>query len=422
MKNNVPSANSPSSSFVIDNLKEAVTLSPLVRERRFANIGEADLGRVKNAYIVIESGLIKELGSGPVPLHYRHLPCFDAKGGIALPGLVDAHTHPIFAGTRSHEFCMRLNGATYQDIAAAGGGILSTVTQTRSASAQDLQTLVQNRLTTFAKHGVTTVEMKSGYGLSVDEELRHLRILNQIAGEVDQTLTITCLAMHAVPRDQPNAKAWGDLCAKELLPIVAEEKLAHAVDAFVEAGYFSVDDCETYFATAQKLGLGIRIHADEFSDAGAAACAARFSALSADHLQFASDEGIRAMGKAGVTALLLPGTSLYTSIPYTDARPFLTAGCAVGLATDFNPGSCPVDNLRLVMTMGALHCKLSMAQAIAAVTWVPAGSLRVADRKGALAIGMDADILLLPLGSAEEFVADLGRTNPTKVFARGKEI
>ena len=407
---------------MIENLNEAVTLAPLVRDRRFAKIEENDLGRVKNAYVVVVDGKIKEVGSGSVPSAYRRLPSFDGKGGLAVPGLVDAHTHPIFAGTRSNEFCMRLNGATYQDIAAAGGGILATVSQTKSASDDQLKTLVQDRLTAFAKHGVTTIEMKSGYGLSVSEELRHLRILNQMASTSDQTLVITCLAMHAVPKDQPNAKAWGDLCAKELLPIVAKEKLAHAVDAFVEAGYFSVEDCEAYFAAAQKLGLGIRIHADEFSDAGAAACAARFSALSADHLQFASAAGIRAMGETGVTALLLPGTSLYTSIPYTDARPFLAAGCAVGLATDFNPGSCPVDNLRLVLTMGALHCKLSMAQAIAAVTWVPAKSLRMSHRKGALCPGMDADILVLPLKSAEEFVADLGRTTPLGVFAHGNSI
>lgn len=409
----------PSPAFVIENLREAITLAPLVRDRRFTRIQDSDLGRIANAHIVVEAGKIKHIGTGDLPQEYRKWSTFDGKGGIAVPGLVDAHTHPIFAGTRAGEFCQRLGGATYQQIAAAGGGIQSTVLHTQVATDAQLLTLAQNRLKTFASHGVTTVEMKSGYGLSVSEELRHLRILSQIAQDTNLTLAVTCLALHAVPKDQSSGKAWGDLCARELLPIVAKENLAHAVDAFIEDGYFSADDCKEYFLAAQKLGLGIRIHADEFSDANAAACAAAYRALSADHLQFASEAGIQAMAKAGVTALLLPGTSLYTSIPYTDARPFLNAGCPVGLATDYNPGSCPVDNLRLVMTMGALHCRLSMAQAIAAVTWVPAGSLRLSDRKGALQPGMDADIVVLPLNSAEEFVADLGRARPQAVFARG---
>lgn len=412
----------PQHDFLIYNLREAITLAPLAKQKRFHNIAESDLGRVSDAHIVVVAGRIQQVGSGPIAAEHRRLPAFDAKGGIALPGLVDAHTHSIFAGSRANEFCLRLNGATYQEIAAAGGGIQSSVHATKSASDETLQTLVTERLQTFASHGVTTVEMKSGYGLSVSEELRHLRILNHIKTYSPQTLAITCLALHAVPKDQASARSWIELCAKELLPIVAQEKLAHAVDAFIEAGYFSNEDCKPYFDAAQKLGLSIRIHADEFSDAKAAAFAAQYKALSADHLQYANRDGIKAMAQAGVTALLLPGTSLYTSIPYTDARPFLEAGCAVGFATDFNPGSCPVDNLRLVMTMGALHCKLSMAQAIAAVTWVPAGSLRLADHKGALGIGMDADIVVLPLKSGEEFVADLGRAKPHAVFARGRQI
>lgn len=407
---------------VIENLSEAITLAPLVKDQRFTKIQSDDLGRVSKAYIVLESGKIKHVGTGSIAKEYRTYPTFDAEGGIAVPGLVDAHTHPIFAGSRANEFCMRLNGATYQQIAEAGGGIQATVHKTKNATDEELISLLKERLNTFAHNGVTTAEVKSGYGLSIAQELRHLRLLNRVAAERSQTLAVTCLALHAVPKDQPNAKTWGDLCARELLPIVANEKLAHAVDAFIEAGYFSVDDCKEYFSAAQKLGLAIRIHADEFSDAKAAACAAEYKALSADHLQYATRDGIQAMAKAGVVALLLPGTSLYTSIPYTDARPFIEAGCAVGLATDFNPGSCPVDNLRLVMTMGALHCNLSMAQAIAAVTWIPAKSLRLEKRKGALTLGMDADVVVLPVSSAEDFVADLGRTKPSAVFCSGKLI
>ena len=405
--------------FVITGLTEAITLEPLATSKKFTGITTSDLGRVANAWIAVENGKIAGVGSGTPSSKFKMFTQVDGKGCIALPGLIDAHTHPVFAGLRAKEFCMRLDGATYQDIAKLGGGIQSSVSNTANATDQDLEALVRERLTTFAGHGVTTVEMKSGYGLTVAEELRHLRIIQKVTQAAPQTVVATCLALHAVPKDQPTAKTWADLCARELLPVVAKEKLAHAVDAFIEAGYFSVSDCESYLDAAVKLGLSIRLHADEFSDAGAAACAAKYNALSADHLQFASYAGIKAMAKSGTVALLLPGTSLYTSIPYTDSRPFKDAGCAVGLATDFNPGSCPVDNLRLVLTMGALHCKLTMAEALAAVTWVPARSLRLENSKGALTTGRDADILLMPLSSCEEFVADLGRTKPRAVYGRG---
>jgi imidazolonepropionase len=404
---------------IIKNLNEAISLAPLASERRFTGIQANDLGRINQAWIVFENGTILDLGSGEPPKAYAGLPEFDGSGCIALPGLIDAHTHLVFAGVRADEFCMRLDGASYQDIAERGGGIQSSVRRSAQTTDDTLESLMRQRLQTFAGHGVTTVEVKSGYGLSVSEELRHLRIIKKVAQSSLQTIKATCLALHATPKDQPSPRAWAQLCAQELLPRVKREGLADAVDAFIETGYFSVEDCKPYLNKAQELGLPVRLHADEFSDSQAAACAAAYNALSADHMQFASKEGIAAMANGGVVALLLPGTSLYTSIPYTDSRPLKDAGCPVGLATDFNPGSCPVDNLRLVLTIGALHCKLTMAEAIAAVTWIPARSLRVEASKGALTPGRDADILLMPLQNCEEFVADLGRTKPAAVWAKG---
>lgn len=412
----------PTSPFVLTHLAEIATLSPLVQGQRFTQIADKDLGRIKDGWIAVANGRIIETGSGSIAPEFQTWTEVDCHGGIAVPGLIDAHTHPLFAGSRANEFCMRLDGKTYQEIASAGGGIQSTVKSTKEATDDELENLLRQRLSVFASHGVTTVEVKSGYGLSIKEELRHLKILRKVALSSPMTLYVTCLALHAVPRDMPSARAWSEACAKDLLPEVARLKLADAVDAFIEAGYFSSEDCTPYFDAAQKLGLGIRVHADEFSNAAAASEAAKYHAESADHLQFASSEGIRAMAKANVTALLLPGTSLYTSIPYTNARPFIEAGCAVGLATDYNPGSCPVDNLRLVLTMGALHCKLSMAEAIAAITWVPARSLKLQKSKGALTAGMDADILVMPLPTLEDFVADLGRTKPLAVYAKGSRL
>jgi imidazolonepropionase len=408
--------------FVLTNLRETITMAPLAEAGRFTRVTSQDLGRVADSWIAVSGDKIAAVGTGAIDPKFQSYPTTDCAGGIALPGLIDSHTHPVFAGIRANEFCMRLDGKTYQEIAAAGGGIQSSVTNTKNATDSDLLELLRERLRVFASHGVTTVEMKSGYGLTVDEELRHLRLIRTESARSAQTVYATCLALHAVPKNQSSAKVWADTCARDLLPKVKAENLADAVDAFIENGYFSVSDCENYFQTAKSLGLATRLHADEFSDAGGAECAARFNAQSADHLQFASAQGIRAMSAAGVVATLLPGTSLYTSIPYTDSRPFKDADCSVALATDFNPGSCPVDNLRLVLTMGALHCKLTMAEALAAVTWVAARALRLESSKGALTAGRDADILVMPLGGAEEFVADLGRTKPRAVYARGSLI
>lgn len=412
----------PAKQVLIKNLKQAVTLKPLADAGKFTSIESNDLGIIDNAWIALDNETIVGIGQGTADSKYSNFEALDFSGCLAFPGLIDAHTHPVFAGIRANEFCMRLDGASYQDIAKSGGGIQSSVKNTAATRDEQLAQLVRHRMITFAEHGVTTIEMKSGYGLSIEEELRHLRLIKKVAEQSSQTIVATCLALHAVPEQQPSAKAWADLCAEKLLPTVKAEKLADAVDAFIEDGYFSTGDCDFYLKTAQKLGLSIRLHADEFSNTGAAKCAAKFQALSADHLQYADEDGIKAMAKAGVVALLLPGTSLYTSIPYTDSRPFKSAGCPVGLATDFNPGSCPVDNLRLVMTVGALHCKLTMAEAVAAVTWVPARSLRRENKKGALTVGRDADILIMPIGSCEEFVADLGRTKPRAVFARGQRL
>ncbi|NBQ54364.1 MAG: hypothetical protein EBU49_12415 [Proteobacteria bacterium] len=269
-------------SFIIKNLTEAVTLEPLARAGRFINISADDLGRIKNAWIAVENGKISAIGSNEIPENYKSWKQIDGSGCIALPGLIDAHTHLVFAGIRADEFCMRLDGATYQEIAAKGGGIQSSVRNSSQASDELLENLCLSRLQNFAEHGVTTVEAKSGYGLSIKEELRHLRILKKVAAKSAQTLSPTCLALHAIPKDQPSAKAWAELCAKELLPTVQSENLADAVDAFIEEGYFSVDDAKPYLDKAQALGLPIRLHADEFSDAKAALCAAKYKSLSAD--------------------------------------------------------------------------------------------------------------------------------------------
>lgn len=410
------------SATLLTGIGELVTLAPLAAERRVTLIKDADLGRLSGAWLAVRDGRVESFGTGSPPSTYASYARHDAKGALVMPGLIDAHTHPIFAGSRAGEFVQRANGATYQEIAAAGGGIRATMNATRAASDDELLGLVSQRLRRALALGITTVETKSGYGLSVPEELRMLRILARARPLTPQTLSITCLALHAASPEHQSLRAYADACVHELLPVVAREKLADTVDAFVEAGYFSVEDTASYAVAARALGLGVRLHADEFSDAGAAEAAAAWHALSADHLQYASGRGIEAMAAAGVTAVILPGTSLYTKIPFTQARRFVDAGCAVAIATDFNPGSCQVDNLAMLATVAAVQSGFRPAEAIAGVTFVAAQALGLLEHKGALASGYDADWQVIDLPSIEAWLADFGRAVPREVWIAGKKV
>ena len=410
------------SHILVTNIGELVTLAPLAKEKRAHRVTSNDLGILRNAWMTIESGKIAKTGTGQAPeIPHGGVLC-DAHGGLVMPGLIDCHTHPVFAGIRAREFCMRLEGKTYQEIAAAGGGIKASTTATRAASEEELLAGTLARLESFLRHGVTSLEAKSGYGLSVDSELKQLRVLRAASRKTPQHMTVTCLALHAVPPEHTSAADWAREAAETLLPRVVSENLADCVDAFVENGYFPAADARPWLDAAKKAGLRIRLHADEFSDSGCAPLAAEYSAESADHLQFASDAGVKAMAEKGVAAVLLPGTSIYSNIPYTNSRKFIDAGCAVAVATDYNPGSCVADNLPMIATIAALHCKLKPAEAIAAVTYAAAYALRLHNHKGALHPGYDGDFLVQPMATHEEWLADLGRNNPKQVWIKGQRI
>lgn len=400
------------------NISELVTLGPLARS--FAKqLNTEDLGILRDAWLCIEDGKVSAYGTGRVPETLGQADTvIDAKGMLVMPGLVDAHTHPIFFGDRSDEFAQRLNGKTYTEIADLGGGILASISKTEQASDADLLHVLEQRLQSFLAFGVTTAECKSGYAQNAREEIRHLRLLSEYAGRSQMTLLRTCLALHATPKGR-KTEDYVDEMTREVLPLLAREKLADFVDAFIEAGYFSVAQVERYMRTAKNLGLGIRIHADEFSDAGAAEAAAAWGALSADHLQHASDAGIAAMAAKGVVATLLPGTSLYTKIPFAAAQRFIKAGCRVAIASDYNPGSCYLPNLPMLVSVGAVHCGLNVAQAFAAVTLVAAWSLGL-KTKGALAEGYDADFMIHSAGNLAAWFADMGQTKPLQVWIKGK--
>lgn len=413
-----------SGSCVIVNIGELVSLAPLTAGGAMRMpLHEADLGLIANAWLLIEEGVVQAFGPMPLPAALRTrtppLPVVDAGGALCLPGLVDSHTHPLFAGERFAEFSARLAGKTYQEIARAGGGIQSSLRATRQARDEQLLDGAEQVLDRFLRQGVTTCEVKTGYGLSPAEELRGVRLLGHLKQARRQCVRITCLALHAVAPEYGSAQEQSAIMQRELLPQLAREKQADYVDAFIEQGYFSPESCDEFMSVAKALGFGIRIHADEFSSAGGAEAAARWGALSADHLQCASEEGLRALASAKVVATILPGTSLYAGLPFVDASRLVKAGCRVAIASDFNPGSCYIANLPLIASLAGVHGKLRPWEIIAGITLMPAYSLGLAHRKGALAVGWDGDFLLHPCKTLAAYLALMGQELPTSVWIRG---
>ncbi|WP_312242008.1 imidazolonepropionase [Pantoea sp.] len=356
------------------------------------------------------------------------MPAFTAEqrtefaGGIITPGLVDCHTHLVFGGDRSQEFEQRLNGASYAEIAAQGGGILSTVRATRAASLAELTTSARWRLQRLLAEGVTTVEIKSGYGLDEESELRMLRAIRQLATEVAADVQATCLAAHAFPPEfKQNPQEWVDLICERLLPRVRQEGLADAVDAFCEHLAFSPQQVEQVFQAAQALGLPVKLHAEQLSSSGGAALAARFGALSADHLEYAQESDVQAMAAHGTVAVLLPGA--FYLLRETQRPPvglFRRYGVPMALASDANPGTSPALSLRLMLNMGCTLFGMTPEEALAGVTLWGAKALGLEKTHGSLEAGKVANFVHWPLARPAELVYWLGGELPCQVIYRGE--
>lgn len=381
-------------------------------------------------YNIIEQGAIAVSGEeivwvGPYAQSAQIQACqrTDLGGGIVTPGLVDCHTHLVFGGDRSHEFEQRLNGVSYSEIAAQGGGILSTVRATRSASLAQLVGSARQRLEYLLVEGVTTVEIKSGYGLEVASELRMLQAIRQLGQQVNVQIEATCLAAHAVPPEfQHQPDAWVDVICEQLLPQVAAEGLADAVDAFCEHLAFSPDQVRRVFTAAQRLGLPVKLHAEQLSSLGGSTLAAEFNALSADHVEFATESDVAAMARHGTVAVLLPGA--YYMLRETQRPPvelFRRYQVPMALASDANPGTSPALSLRLMLNMGCTLFGLTPEEALAGVTLHGARALGLAERQGSLEAGKRADFVHWPLARPAELVYWLGGQLPCRVIFRGEE-
>ncbi len=346
-----------------------------------------------------------------------------AHGCVVLPGFVDPHTHLVFAGSRADEFEMRLRGATYLDIAASGGGILRTVAATRAADEEALVRLGLARLDRMLRLGTTTAEVKSGYGLSLADELKQLRAIHRASAAHEIDLVATVLAAHAVPPEfAGDPDGYVTLVTQEILPAVAEEDLAEFCDAFCDVGAFTLPQGRRVLEAGAELGLIPKLHADEFSDLGGARLAAELGAVSADHLLRASEAGLAALAEAGTVAVLLPGTAFYLNLPYANARRMIEMGVPVALATDYNPGSSPTWSMPAIISLACIAMKMSPAEAIAAATINAAWAIGMAEEVGSLEPGKAADMTVFDVPDHREIAMPFGSSLVRQVIKRGRVV
>ena len=346
----------------------------------------------------------------------------DADGGCVLPGFVDPHTHPVWAGSREDEFDRRLRGETYMDIARAGGGINSTVRATRAASSEELLAAILDRLDRFLTHGTTTIEAKSGYGLELETEVRMLEVIRDADRIHPVDLHPTCLAAHEIPpehRDDP--EVWVQRLIDEIHPTIAGSGLAEAVDVFCEEGVFDLEQTRRLLADADDLGWRIHLHADELTPLGGAELAVELGALSADHLMCVTSGGVAALARSETIAVLLPGTSFFLRSPWAPARALVDAGCAVTLATDCNPGSSPTESMPTILALATLGMGLGVAEAITASTLNAAAALGRADEIGSIEEGKRADLVVLDAPTYHHLVYHFG-VNPVRHVVKGGRV
>jgi imidazolonepropionase len=383
--------------------------------------GASDCGEIRDGALAVSDGRIAWVGPRKnLPPTLRARQRFDGGGGWLTPGLIDCHTHLVYAGNRSGEFERRLAGASYEEIAREGGGIQATVRSTRAASEEQLVLESEPRLKRLLEEGVTTVEIKSGYGLDVDNETKLLRVARDLGAANDVDVRTTLLAAHAVPLEYAGRAAdYVTLVCEEIIPAAARHGLADAVDAFCESIAFSVEQTRRVFIAARKAGLPIKLHADQLSDSGGAALAAEFSALSADHLEHAGDTGIAALARAGTAAVLLPGA--FYCLRETKTPPvgaLRDAGVAMAIATDCNPGTSPVTSLLLMLNMACTFFRLTPQESLAGVTRNAARALDLPDR-GRLEIGARADLALWAIGGLAELAYAVGANPISGIVRRG---
>ena len=402
---------------------QLVTLGGPARPRIGAELGE--LAIIADGGMLVRNGEIVATGASDeiekqMP---RDTEVVDAARRVVLPGFVDAHTHPVFGGNRVDEFEMRARGASYEQIAAGGGGIRSTVRKTRAATEAELHQQALKHARWLLQCGTTTIEAKSGYGLSVEDELKMLRVIRDIGMQTPLELVPTFLGAHAIPEEHESEPAgYVDVVINEMLPAVAAEKLAEHCDIFCERGYFDVETARQILGAAKGHGLGLRMHVDQLTNSGGAALAAELGAITADHLEQTEADGIAALKAANVQPVLLPG-SVYAlgKSRYPRAREMIEAGLAVVLATDFNPGSSPTPSIPMILSLAATQMKMSPAESVTATTINAAYSLARGERIGSLEAGKRANFSIFDCADYRELACYFGLPQTHAVYVNGEQ-
>lgn len=408
---------------LVVNIGELCTLAgPAGAPRR--GTGAKEVAALQQAAVAIRGETVAWVGRSADAAAFEgpQTTVLDARGGTVTPGLVDPHTHLVFGGSREDEFVQRLAGATYGEILAAGGGIHHTVRHTRAASHEGLLAAAEASASRMLAHGTTTLEAKSGYGLNLETEIKQLEVVAALATRAPQEIVPTFMGAHAVPPGEP-ADDFVARVVSEMLPEVARRRLARYVDVFCEQGVFSSVQTEQIFHAARELGFGLRLHADELSDLGGGALAARMGAASADHLLMTSDASIQALAHSDCVAIMLPGTPFFLDMPErAPARRMLEAGVALALGTDFNPGSCYSESMPLMMTLACLQLKMTPSEALVAATWNAAYSLGMADRIGSLEPGKQADLVLWDAPNHAHLAYHFGVSLVRAVVKKGRVV
>ncbi len=389
-----------------------------------AGVEMKNLGIVEDGAVAIRDGKIVATGSTEDILANFQGETLDATGKVVMPGFVDPHTHPVFVNTRENEFEMRIEGKTYVEISKSGGGIRSSIDAVRKADEETLFQFSKKRIERMITCGTTTLEAKSGYGLSTESELKMLRVIRRLKEELPIDIVPTFMGAHEFPVEyKDNREEYIRILKEEMMPKVAAEGLAEYCDIFTEDHVYSIGQSRDILNRAKELGFRIRMHADEIEPIGGAELAAEMKAVSADHLSAASDEGIRAMRDAGVIAVLLPGTIFSLGMKsYARARKMIDEGLPVALATDYNPGSCNCDSMPMIITIATLQMRMTIAEAITAATINAAYSLEMGDTTGSIEPGKQADILIMDMPSYRYLPYHFGSSDVLKVFKKGKLI
>lgn len=389
-------------------------------------VADAPLSAGASACVVVQGGMVRWVGPvSALPAACAAMPRHDAGGALATPGLVDCHTHLVYGGQRANEFAMRLAGATYEAVAQAGGGIASSVRATRAASEDELFALAAPRLSALLAEGVCAIEIKSGYGLALAHERKQLRVARRLGEAFGVTVRTTFLGAHALPPEYAGkpggSQDYTDLVCHEMLPALAAEGLVDAVDVFCERIAFTLAETEQVFQAAQQLGIPVKLHAEQLSDMGGAQLAARYRALSCDHIEHLSAAGIAAMQQAGTVAVLLPGA--YYTLRDTQLPPIAllrAAGVPMAVSTDHNPGTSPALSLLLMANMACTLFRLTLPEALAGITTHAARALGLQDSHGLIASGRPANFVLWPLAEAAELAYWLGHKPAATIVRQGR--